>query len=172
MSSDIPYLDASSVARSAAAQRQGPVRDDEVKIAAALAEHGPREGEALAEYERLIEECDDPGVRYLAEMILADERRHHQQITEMLHQVQSYLWETEVEPQVPHLQHRHDARLHAATQRLIDIEREDAKELRKLHHDVKSQPDSSMLPLLVELMMLDTQKHIAMLKLIRSHVAR
>lgn len=170
MSNDMPYLDATSVARSAAAQRQGPVRDKEAKLAAKLAEHGPREGAALAEYQQLVEECDDPGIRYLAELILADERRHHQQITEMLHQVQSYLWETDVEPQVPHLHKVRDPRLHEATERLIRLEREDAKELRSLLHDVKSQPDSSMLPLLVELMLHDTQKHIAMLQLIKSHV--
>lgn len=149
-----------------------PVRDDELAIAAMLREHGPREGEALAEYKRLVEQCDDPGIRYLAELILADEERHHRQIGEMLHQIESFLWEVEIEPQTPYLGVHHDADLRAATDRLLKLEREDAAELRTLRKRIKSQSSSSLLPLLVELMIHDTSKHIAILKLIREHVKK
>jgi rubrerythrin len=170
MTNDIPFLDAAGASRRSAAQQVGPVREAELAIAASLAEHGPREGAALAEYERLVDSCDDEGIRYLAAMVLADERRHHQLITEMLHQIQSYLWETDVEPQVPYLHVRHDPELRAATDRLLRLERDDARELRKLRRQVKDQPPSSMLALLVELMLHDTAKHVQILKLIRSHV--
>jgi Mn-containing catalase len=170
MTNDIPYLDAAGASRRSAAGDTQPIRDAELAIAASLAEHGPREGAALAEYERLVESCDDEGIRYLAGMVLEDERRHHQMIREMLNQIQSYLWETDVEPQVPYLHVHHDPELRGATDRLLKLEREDAKELRKLRRQVKDQPSSSMLPLLVELMLHDTAKHVQILKLIRAHV--
>lgn len=152
--------------------RHEPVRDDEIAIAQMLREHGPREGAALTEYKRLIEQCDDPGVRYLAETILADEERHHRQITEMLHQIESFLWEVDVEPSTPYLREHRDPELREATERLLQLEREDAAELRQLRKRVKNQDRSSMLPLLVELMIHDTSKHIEILKLIRAHVKK
>lgn len=144
-----------------------PIRDAELAIAAALREHGKNEGAVLAEYARLAERCEDPGIRYLLELILADERRHHQQIEEMLHQVESFLWEVDVEPSVPSARRRGDPELRAATDRLLEIEREDAAELRRLRRTVRTQPATSLLPLLVELMLRDTAKHIEILKHIK-----
>lgn len=148
------------------------ILDDEIAIAELLGEHGPREGAALAAYQQLAERVDDPGVRYLIELIMTDEERHHRVITEMLHQIQSFVWDTHVEPQVPYLSTMVDAELRDATERLIELEKDDAKELRRLKRQMHGQPSSSMLPLLVELMEHDTAKHIAILKLIRAHVKR
>lgn len=142
---------------------------DEIKIANFLREHGPREGAALAAYEQLIAEVDDPGIRYLAQMILEDERRHHSMITAMLHQIESFLWNTEVDGAVPYLEDRVDPSLHAATKGLLDLEHEDANELRHLRRALKHQPSGSLLPLLVECMLHDTAKHIAILETIRDH---
>src|SRR5215207_3634258 len=62
-----------------------PVHRHEAAIRTVLQEHGSREGEALAAYQSLVEECDDPPVRHLAKLIMEDERRHHAYISEMLH---------------------------------------------------------------------------------------
>lgn len=148
------------------------ILDEEIAIAELLGEHGPREGAALAAYKRLADGVDDPGIRYLVELIMADEERHHRIINEMLHQIQSFVWETHVDPQVPYLGTIVDPELRAATDELIELEKQDAKELRRLKRQMRGQPSSSMLPLLVELMEHDTAKHIAMLKLIRAHVKR
>lgn len=172
MSAYPPYPDPVSAFRPGGADQQQPVREAELAIAASLSAHGPREGAALEEYRTLMEQCDDAGIRYLAGLILDDEERHHRQINEMLHQIQSFLWETEVEPRVPYLTVRDDPDLHAATERLLEIEHEDAAELRNLRRQVRSQPSSSLLPLLVELMLLDTAKHIEILKLIKRHTKR
>lgn len=161
-----PYLDIASAVRSG---EPGPPNQHERAIATLLREHGPREGEALAEYQKLVAECTDEGVKYLASLILEDERRHHQVINEMLHQIESFLWDSEQEPRTPYLSERVDPELRAATDRLLEFEREDAKELRRLRREVKSQPSSSLLPLLVDLMIHDTAKHIEILKLIRKH---
>jgi rubrerythrin len=150
--------------------KPAPVRDAELAIARMLREHGRREGAALAEYRKLADTCDDDGVRYLLEMILADEERHHRQIDEMLHQVQSFLWEVDVEPKVPHVRGYRHPELREVTERLLELERRDAAELRRLRRQMRSQPSSSMLPLLVELMIHDTQKHIEILKFIKRAV--
>jgi len=88
----------------------------------------------------------------------------------MLHQIQSFLWEVDVEPQLPHLRPLHDPELRAATEHMLEVEREDAAELKRLRRELKGQPRSTMLPLLVDLMTHDTAKHIEILKLIRAHL--
>jgi len=161
-----PYTDAIEALRGGAANRDPSGREigAERAIAAHLREHGPREGALLGAYQELIDQCEDEGVRYLAGMILEDERRHHRLIDEMLHQIESFIWEVERDPQVPYLTPRVDPELRAATDELLALEREDAKELKQLRREMRSQPDSSLLPLLVELMIHDTAKHIAILK--------
>lgn len=144
-----------------------PDRDTEVRIAKVLEAHGPREGEALAAYQELVEDYDDRGIRYLASMILEDERRHHRIITEMLNEIRAYIWEVDIEPRTPYLSERIDPELRAATDRLLKFEKDDARELRALRRELRGQPASSMLPLLVDLMIHDTAKHIALLKAIR-----
>lgn len=148
------------------------ILDEEIAIAELLGEHGPKESAALAAYKRLVEGVDDPGIKYLVDMIMTDEERHHRLITEMLHQIQSFVWDTHVDPQVPYLGTIVDAELRAATDQLIELEKEDAKELKRLKRQMRGQPSSSLLPLLVQLMEHDTAKHIAILKLLRSHVKR
>jgi len=170
MSPTVPELD-----RAAARTTHDPdlmAQHDEQAIALVLREHGKREGAALSAYEKLTTECDDPGIRYLATMILEDERRHHRLIEEMLHQIESFLWDVEVEPKVPYLRRRVDPELREATDELLALEREDADELRRLRRQVRSQPSSSLLPLLVDLMVHDTAKHIEILKVIRAHTAK
>lgn len=148
------------------------ILDEEIAIAELLGEHGPKETAALAAYKQLVEAVEDPGIRYLVDMIMADEERHHRLITEMLNQIQSFVWDAPVEPHVPYLGTIVDPELSAATEQLIELEKEDARELRRLKRQMRGQPSSSMLPLLVSLMEHDTAKHIAILKLIRSHVKR
>ncbi len=90
----------------------------------------------------------------------------------MLHQMESFLWDVDVEPKVPYLPERVDPELRAATDELLKLERDDAAELRKLRRQVRSQPTSSLLPLLVDLMVHDTAKHIEILKVIRAHATK
>src|SRR3546814_9114207 len=48
-----------------------------VKIAHAFETHVREETRFLAVYEELCQGVDDPGTRFLVELILEDERRHH-----------------------------------------------------------------------------------------------
>lgn len=162
-------IDSSDDIRPNPANQRDPDHDVEIELISMLQSHGPREGEALASYQRLIEDSDDEGLRYLVQLILEDERRHHKVIEEMLHVIQGFVWEVDVQPSVPGLSRRVDPELRAETQRLLALEQEDAKELRRLRTALRHSHNSPMLPLLAELMVHDTAKHIAILKFIRSH---
>ena len=89
---------------------------------------------------------------------------------EMANELRSFVWEVDVEPRVPSMTERPDPALLAETKRLLAFEKDDRKELRQLRKALKHGPRSSLHPLLVELMLLDTNKHIAILEFIRDHL--
>lgn len=144
-----------------------PDRDLERRVINLLKEHGPREGEALAAYEQLAEESSDSAHRYLMELIIEDERRHHRVIEEMLHAVESFVWEVDVEPRTPAAVRRPDERIYEATGELLKLEREDARELRRLKKELRGSRAWSVHGLLVDVMLQDTNKHIKILEFIR-----
>ncbi|MBK5222444.1 MAG: hypothetical protein JJE52_06150 [Acidimicrobiia bacterium] len=141
-----------------------PDRSVDRELIDLLRSHGPRECEALASYERLLEQVDDEGVAYLMSMILDDERRHHRTIEEMLNTILSFVWEVDIEPSTPAVRRRPIPDVHAETKRLLRLEREDAKELRALRRALRSAKVYSVHTLLAELMEADTAKHIAILE--------
>jgi rubrerythrin len=149
-----------------------PERYVERQILDLLESHGAREGQALSSYQRIAERSESgPGVQYLVKLILEDEERHHRVFGEMANSINSFVWELDVEPKVPPLVARSDAELLAETRRLLAFEKQDAKELRHLRKAIKHSPKSSLHPLLVELMLHDTAKHIAILEHIRHRLS-
>ena len=173
MTTDDAYLAAISRPRSADHPSQEPDRDVEYEILHMLETHGAREGAALDAYQRVAADTTaGPGVRYLVNLILEDEERHHRVFAEMANQVRSFVDETDVQPRVPPLVAHDDPVLLAETRRLLEFEREDAKELKQLRRAVKRRPRSSLQPLLVDMMLHDTAKHIAILELIRKQLRR
>ena len=107
-------------------------------------------------------------VRYLIDLILDDESRHHQTFSELFNHVRSGVDFRDYGPQVPYVQNSSEDReaLLKATTRLLAFEREDAKSLRRLHKELRPVRDTTLFSLLVELMELDTKKHIAILEFI------
>jgi hypothetical protein len=91
--------------------------------------------------------------------------------TEMANHIKSFMWEVEVEPKVPATPRRSDPRLLAETRRLLAFELEDAEQLRRLRKALRGCPKSWLHPLLVDLMIHDTAKHIAILKHLRKQLA-
>lgn len=128
--------------------------------------HAEREHAVLVSYEHLAEQSHDEGRRYLIRLIVDDEIRHHRQITEMLNELQSFVSEIDIRPRPPQVEAHHDPALREATERLLAIEREDAKELRKLRKELRGSKGYEVFPLLVDLMLHDTAKHIEILRFI------
>lgn len=148
-----------------------PDRDFDYEILDLLESHGEREGEALESYRRVAEESSTgEAVGYLVRLILDDEERHHRLFTEMANRIRSFVWEVDVEPKIPALPPRSNPKLLAETRRLLEFETEDAKQLRQLRRALRHSPSSWLHPLLVDIMLHDTAKHIAILKHIRKQL--
>ena len=145
---------------------------DEAAIAH-LSRHVDDEQAILAEYRTLLEESPDKYVCYLIGLILEDEVRHHQLLTEMLHRLESDVAWSTIEPSVPWIRSpREPKALRDATRRFIAIERRDRAQLRHLKRELRRSHTVSLLPLVVELMELDTGKHLRILKFLRSSTRR
>lgn len=132
--------------------------------------HVTTEGAVLDEYQRLAkDESGSPAFRYLAGLILADERRHHQMfndLAESIRQMGQLRSEDEPIPSLQGLKADRD-RILAATEHLLEVERADAKDLKRLAKELKDVRDTTLWGLLIELMQDDTAKHIKILKFIR-----
>jgi hypothetical protein len=135
-----------------------------------LTSHGVVEGEILNTYKELAEGGETSAAfRYLAGIILEDEVRHHQMFADLAEAMrQTGQIRVEDEP-IPHLAGlRKDKDLiMEVTERLLKVERDDKKELKALAKEYKPYRDTTLWGLLVELMRLDTEKHIMILKFMR-----
>ena len=132
---------------------------------ARLRSHAASEEEMVDAYGRLAESAPDGVVAYLAQLISDDERRHHELLTGMLARLEAQVrWEHDTSS-LPTA--RHDPappELRDELQRLLAAEHADAAYLRHLRHDLRRLPDAAFLALIVELMALDTTKHIRILE--------
>lgn len=148
-----------------------PDRELENTVLRLVESHRARESEALAAYELV---AADPSaghaVRYLARLILDDEQIHHRLFEEMANELKSFVWEVDIEPRVPAMPDRTAPATLQQTEALLAVERADAKELRRLRRALRHSPRSSLHPLLVDLMLHDTQKHIAILEYVRDRL--
>ena len=102
--------------------------------------HGAREGAMLAEYQRIAEdESTSPAFRYLAEMILDDEHRHHalfDDLAETIRQTAEFRDENLPIPGLAGLRRDRD-RIADITERLLKSEREDSRTLDGLRKKLK-----------------------------------
>jgi hypothetical protein len=137
-----------------------------------LTRHTATEGAILEEYKQIAEdESASPAFRYLATLILDDERRHHRvfnDLAEAIRQLSELRVEDQPIPPLAGLRADRD-RIMDVTERLLDSESEDATRLKALAKDMKDVRDTTLWGLLIELMQDDTQKHIKILKFIRDH---
>jgi hypothetical protein len=167
------YLDSFSRGTNDSTVPRPPDLDFEHAVLDLLESHARRERAAIEFYRRVAGESPGRGaVRYLIELILEEEERHHRVFEEMANDIQSFVWEVDVDPKLPTMPSGPNPELLAATRRLLQFEREDAKQLRQLRKLLQRSPKSWLHPLLVDLMVHDTAKHIAILKHVRNRVAR
>ena len=150
-----------------------PDRDFEHRLLQLLEHHGAAEGVLLEAYQEIAARSDtDPAVRFLVELILNDERRHHDVFEQMANAIRSFIWEVPVEPRLPAAVRRQNPELHAATAELLRSERTDRKELKALRSSLRHHRGSSFDALMVDMMLHDTEKHIAILDYIHDHLSR
>ena len=146
----------------------------ERELVATLERHGADEGEILARYDKLAEGLRSPAARYLVGYIMDDERRHHRIIEELANTVAWGGFDTAADvAKLPDLRnHRHEsADFIAETRRLLDFEKKDRRELRRLRKELHDFEDTTVWALLVDTMILDTDKHIRILKFLLDHLS-
>jgi rubrerythrin len=150
---------------------------DPVGWARALAKHltwhMDTEREVLREYGRFAEEVTDERLRYLINLVLDDEVRHHRVFSELVNWLRAETETREVPgPRVPDDMPTHEDReaILAKTKHLLEVEHEDAQELKALRRDIDKIEDTAWWTILIEAMELDTRKHIKILEYIRDQV--
>lgn len=128
--------------------------------------HAEHEGAVIDEYRRLAEDTTSPDVRYLLELIIDDEERHHQVVDEMARTLRTHAASGDGSAPVPALAFRHHdaAALRQATRHFIRLEADDRRQLRRLRRHLRHQRDSSLRPLLARILLADTQKHLMILR--------
>lgn len=136
-----------------------------------LTSHLDTEVDIVREYQALADDAEAaPALRYVAAMIVDDERRHHQlfaDLAESVRQMGELRDEDEPIPSLRGLWADAD-RVLPLTERLMAVERADAKELKALAHELRDVKDTTLYGLLVELMRHDTEKHLMILRFLRA----
>ncbi len=138
-----------------------------VTIAHAFSAHVRDERYVLARYEELAATTADPGTRFLLEVILEDERRHHALFERLGASATGTTAQASAVPGPPDPEPEHLAELLEQTRRFLEIERDDAAGLKSLARELKPGSQETMWRLLVEIMELDTEKHIRILEFLR-----
>jgi rubrerythrin len=130
--------------------------------------HVREESGFLESYEALVTESDDASVRFLLELIIGDEHRHHGLFTSM---ADASVGEGAF-PGPPAPSPELARQLLEPTERFLAAEHEESKKLAALRKDLKPAGDGTLWPLIVELMEIDTSKHIRILEFLRDRLAK
>ncbi len=135
-----------------------------------VSNHGETEGEILAEYQQLAnDESMSPAFRYLAQMILVDEVRHHRVFDDLATTMRLLREHSDESPPIPSLEGFHADRLHIQriTDELLQVEKDDLRELKAFSKELKELRKVNLWSFLIELMIDDTKQHIKILEYIR-----
>jgi rubrerythrin len=138
-------------------------------ISHAFASHVRDESYVLDRYQELARSTADPGTRFLLELILADEHHHHQ-VFEQLRAAVTNDSSGNKMPRPPMPSADEVSVLLEQTQRFIEFEHEDAASLKALSRQLRSSETGTLWRLLVELMELDTEKHLRILDYLKRHL--
>jgi hypothetical protein len=137
-----------------------------------LVRHLDEENQLIDDYEKLAADAGGH-VAYLLRLIIEDEHRHHRLFEEWCNTLRSDAEFRPVEPQVPHLGSAIEPdEVRAVIDRFLTVERADRKDLSRLRKQIRDQRDVTLWDVLLEVMDLDTQKHIAMLQFLERHPGR
>jgi rubrerythrin len=139
-----------------------------------LSTHVATEMDLLTAYKQAAEESKSAAFRYLADLIVEDEKRHHRVFEELANSLRSDVEMRPVEPAVPDMAGFGDMPQKVAelTDALLAREEEDAAELRMLSRQLRDVRDTTLWQLLVRIMELDTEKHAEILRFVRKHAKR
>lgn len=138
-----------------------------------LATHADDEREVLQAYEEAARESESPAFVFLANLILDDERRHHRLLGDLAETVRTSAELSGAPTPIPDLTPTADRdSILELTDRLLDIERADQRELARLSKLLEDVRDTTLWAFVIRLIELDNAKHREILEFIRHHASR
>jgi rubrerythrin len=139
----------------------------------ALIAHERDEEDVIAAYEVFAKQAESDVVRFLIELIVEDERRHHRVLAKLANTIRAQATFEDTEPRLPYFDvHRErDKGVLDATRRFLAVERKDRAHLRDLAKTVEA-CGGEVDAFVVDLIRMDTERHIAILKFIQRLVRR
>lgn len=146
-------------------------REWELDIYQHVANHGQIEGEILDEYQTLADDDEiPPAFAYLARIILDDEVRHHRIFDDLAENMRQMVEASDDRSPIPSLRglHTDRVRIQRLTEKLLEVERGDERELKDLAKRLKDFEKVTLWGLLIEIMLDDTRKHIKILRFIQA----
>jgi hypothetical protein len=144
----------------------------ERQLYAHLRRHVETERATLERYAEVAEGTESEAFRYLVQLLIDDEIRHHRLFNELADSLETVALLKREQPVVPYMDLDRADRAAAleATDELLKNEEQDRGELKQLQRDLRDVKDTTLWGLLVELMERDTDKHIAILRFVRKHL--
>jgi len=136
-----------------------------------LTSHVKAERDLLEKYSAVAKQSQSKAFGYLVNLLIEDEIRHHRIFNELAKSLESEALLSGKEPPIPYpdFDKADQAVLRETTEELLDSEERDARELKRLQHELHALKDVSLWGLLVDLMQRDTEKHIALLSFVKKH---
>jgi rubrerythrin len=140
-----------------------------------LTSHVEAERGLLQEYRSAAQTSPSKALRYLVDMLIEDEIRHHRIFTELAESLKNDALLKATEPSIPYMDFNQTSNRDAVidlTDQLLQREQADAQELKRLRRELREVKDTSLWGLLVDVMERDTHKHIAILRFAKKHAGR
>lgn len=138
-----------------------------------LSGHVEDEHEVLQAYSALADSTGSEAFKYVAELILDEERRHHQVLRDLTEAVRRAASLSGEPSPIPHLDLYKDREaILAATDRLLAVEEEDQRHLKALAKELEDFEGTTLWSLLVKLMQADNDKHRMILKFVKRNARR
>ena len=131
-----------------------------------LGQHEQDEKDAIQAYADFAEQTGSQTVKYLINMIVDDERKHHRVLAELANTIRAEVTFEERGSRLPYLDvHRGDRTLLDATRRFLEVERRDRAEMRGLAKEV-DRTGNELDSFLIKMILDDTDRHIRILRFI------
>jgi rubrerythrin len=139
-----------------------------------LTTHIAKERGMLEEYAAAAKTTGSHALEYLVDLLIEDEKRHHRVFAELASSLKSESELAAEQPVVPRLDfsRRNAEAVLDASGRLLDNERDDLHELKSLKKTLRDVEDTTLWSVLVDVMIRDTEKHIALLTFVEKQAKR
>jgi hypothetical protein len=144
-----------------------PLSEWEERLYAHFTAHTEQERELLESYAKLAQQSPNEFVRYLTDMLLEDEERHHRMFRQLANAIVSDATLQRQEDDVPPVLPTRDApELLASARKMLALEEEDKEGLARLRKELRPVASTTLWDLLVEIAERDTEKHLAILRFV------